>query len=122
MGQAAGCMGLRREFCGGRTAGGAVGGDGIRIWNLGAGGVARGKGSRKESADSTVLRPFAASFQVSDLRAAPLVGTWAAEADSAVLPRGLSAQASRAPGCLRWGGGGGPNTEDHAGHDACGTQ
>lgn len=71
MGQAAGCMGLRREFCGGRTAGGAVGGDGIRIWNLGAGGVARGKGSRKESADSTVLRPFAASFQVSDLRAAP---------------------------------------------------
>ena len=73
-----------------RTAGDAVGGDGIRSWNVGAGGVARRKGSRKESGDSTILRPLAASFQVSDLRADPLVGAWAAEADSAVLLRGVS--------------------------------
>ena len=67
-----------------------MGGDAIRSWNWGTGeGVGRRKWSQKELGDSTILRLLIASFQVSDLRPTPLVGSWAAEADSTVRSVGL---------------------------------
>ena len=67
-----------------------MGKDAIRSWNRGTGeGVRRRKWSQKESGDSIILRLLIASFQVSDLRPTHMVGSWAAEADSAVRSAGL---------------------------------
>ena len=51
--------------------------------------MGRRKWSQKESGDSTILRLLIASFQVSDLRPTPLVGSWEVEADSTVRSVGL---------------------------------
>lgn len=68
------------------------------------------------------LRPLAASFQVSDLRTAPMSGLWEKRWIWLCLSVGSWAsqatEASGAPRCLRQARGRDPNAEDHASQNA----